>query len=628
MALSCDTLGYAHGTVDQGAHTSGLTLNGQCSATNPHKFGVTKYGWFDYGYAAVGENTTQYGELIPEGGGPFPISAALTRASDEDHVFRAVHHQYGTGNTVYGSTLGVKTRAVTATADTPAAGTITADGAILTCDFFPNTADSTVTAKFQHREDGETIWTDDTASGYATSGYAETTATATLTGLDPETTYEYRFVVTRTTVNETTLTGSIVEFTTAADEPQVTTAAASSVGSTSATLNATIDPNGITCIVRFGYGDNDAGSVQGNWDNVTSLQEFSGDGDQAVSASLGAGFLTSSTLYYFRAFVDFPYPGLTDGNSGSTLSFTTASDPAAEAALEDHLLIFDFDAVYGVQKAFVFLAASPAASSSDKFLSAAAPWSAAECQVTKDGGAAANATNAPTRIGSTAFYTITLTAAELTAENTYVWITDSGNAARDVLIRVRTSQQLGKQIINAAAYAANDDAVTLTPHGTGRGLRSSYPQVLDEGTFAAASGTSATLGTNAAATADYYNNCTLIVTSGTGAGQARVIQDYSAAKVATVTAWATTPTGATYTVVAGAQGVWDQLEGPEPTTVLEQAGDGSTFRKLMQWFKRRRFNRNIQTATTQTVYRDDASTTLAARSVSDNGTTQEQGEFS
>jgi len=56
---------------------------------------------------------------------------------------------------------------------------------------------------------------------------------------------------------------------------------------------------------------------------------------------------------------------------------------------------------------------------------------------------------------------------------------------------------------------------------------------------------SITLDAGASATADYYNNClVLIVSASTGAGQVRLITDYSTGKVASITPnWTTSPTG-------------------------------------------------------------------------------------
>lgn len=62
----------------------------------------------------------------------------------------------------------------------------------------------------------------------------------------------------------------------------------------------------------------------------------------------------------------------------------------------------------------------------------------------------------------------------------------------------------------------------------------STSEVLLEGTASAGSATTITL-TGGVATAGYYDGCLVVITSGTGAGQARTILSYAASTVATVT---------------------------------------------------------------------------------------------
>jgi hypothetical protein len=77
-------------------------------------------------------------------------------------------------------------------------------------------------------------------------------------------------------------------------------------------------------------------------------------------------------------------------------------------------------------------------------------------------------------------------------------------------------------------------------------------EVLATGVVASTTGTTTTLDAGAAATADYYVNAKLVVISGTGAGQERVITGYTVGRVATHAAWTTNPTGASkYAIVPG-----------------------------------------------------------------------------
>jgi len=62
------------------------------------------------------------------------------------------------------------------------------------------------------------------------------------------------------------------------------------------------------------------------------------------------------------------------------------------------------------------------------------------------------------------------------------------------------------------------------------------------GNVQAGASTTITLASSASATDDIYNNYTITITSGTGAGQSKTITDYvGTTKVATVSAWTTNP---------------------------------------------------------------------------------------
>lgn len=75
--------------------------------------------------------------------------------------------------------------------------------------------------------------------------------------------------------------------------------------------------------------------------------------------------------------------------------------------------------------------------------------------------------------------------------------------------------------------------------------------VLVQGTIASTTGTTTTLDANATATATLYEGSKLVITSGTGAGQERVITAYTSGRVATHAAWTTNPTGASrYAILA------------------------------------------------------------------------------
>lgn len=527
---------------------------------------------------------------------------------------------------IYGTKFGGgkirKMNAPVASASTPGSSAITSTTATIDCTYTPNVSESTCSAQLQYKRTSDGTWTD-AGAAQTTGGFSSTSVSRDITGLDVSTQYQIRLVITRTTNNDTSTTSATASFTTLAGEPTVTTDAATTVGAHSAILNGTLDINegtGVNCYFKYDTVSPPVGTTTAN-------QSMSADGnfEQEITG------LTASTLYYFQAFDSFSTP-TGSPNEGSILSFTTAADPALEAAQEDHLVIQEYDAVYGVQKAFVFLAASPSATSSDKFLSAAAPWATTECHVTKDGGAVADATNAPTRIGTSAFYTITLTAAELQAENVWVHISDAGNAARDVALRIRTSIEVGKMVLNAAQMT-NTTALLATGIGTGHGISGVAgatgqdingvlgQHVIRKGIAQAGGASTITLDSSASATNDFYNGALVVVISGTGANQSRFITDYDGAtKIATVhKAWGTNPAVSAVFIIVPSEDGWAQTAVAELSAIPTAASSWAD--KLAFLFQRFAYKRT-QTATVHTMLKADSSTSLGTAAVADDGTTQ------
>lgn len=76
--------------------------------------------------------------------------------------------------------------------------------------------------------------------------------------------------------------------------------------------------------------------------------------------------------------------------------------------------------------------------------------------------------------------------------------------------------------------------------------------IVDNGTLQSATGTTAVLRSAASFANDRLNGMTLVITGGTGAGQARIITDYvDATDTATVDTWTTTPDNTSTYVVFG-----------------------------------------------------------------------------
>jgi len=205
-----------------------------------------------------------------------------------------------------------------------------------------------------------------------------------------------------------------------------------------------------------------------------------------------------------------------------------------------------------------------------------------------------------------------------------------GNAASVVGAIIKAvSGADGLQITgNAAGHA-----VKLSPGSTARGLEIASTSTQSElthlrkNTAAAGAAGTITLDGSASAVDDFYNEMRIVIIGGTGVGQSRVISDYvGATKVASVARnWSTTPDNTSVFMIIHGADIWDCLEGSQPSSAIAA---NTTFRLILQFIKRLLFNKVTQTSTTETLYKDDASTSIMTAAVSDDGTTQTKGAFS
>lgn len=153
-----------------------------------------------------------------------------------------------------------------------------------------NANSSSTAVTFQYGLDtnyGSTV----TATQSPVTGSSNTSVSANITGLTPNTTYHYRVVGTNA---GGTTNGADQTFTTTPLAPTATTNAATNVGTTTATLNATVNANGASTTVTFQYGlDTNYGS------SVTATQSpVTGSSNTAVSANLTG--LSPGTTYHYR----------------------------------------------------------------------------------------------------------------------------------------------------------------------------------------------------------------------------------------------------------------------------------------------------------------------------------------
>jgi len=184
------------------------------------------------------------------------------------------------------------------------ASSVTSSSADMNGSVNPNGA--TTSAYFQY---GPT-----TNYGYSTGSATGITSTesvySTWSGLSPNTTYHYRIVASN---SGGTTYGNDMPFTTSTAQaaPTATTLAATSITSSSATLNASVNPNGAATTVYF------------QWGTTTSYGSSSTPGSigtQSFTLNYPISGLSPNTLYHFLI-VAYNSGGT---NYGSDLTFTTS----------------------------------------------------------------------------------------------------------------------------------------------------------------------------------------------------------------------------------------------------------------------------------------------------------------
>jgi outer membrane protein assembly factor BamB len=130
-----------------------------------------------------------------------------------------------------------------------------------------------------------------TTSAQTKSGNTYQNISANVSGLAASTTYHFRIVATN---SAGTRYGSDSTFTTrtATGAPFVVTNSANKIGSSSARLNGTVDPHGLTTSVYFQYG------LTTSYGQTTASQSKTGDAYQNVSGDITG--LTAGSVYHFR----------------------------------------------------------------------------------------------------------------------------------------------------------------------------------------------------------------------------------------------------------------------------------------------------------------------------------------
>lgn len=154
-----------------------------------------------------------------------------------------------------------------------------------------------------------------TSATAAGAGSANVAASQQLSGLAASTTYHYRLVAAGA---GNPVDGNDETFTTAATpSPTVTTAAATAVGFATATLNGSVNPQGVATTYYFEYGTTLA------YGTKTAVQS-AGSGASAAPVSAAISGLRVNTTYHYRLVAT----GAAGNVVGTDEAFTTTKTPA------------------------------------------------------------------------------------------------------------------------------------------------------------------------------------------------------------------------------------------------------------------------------------------------------------
>jgi phosphodiesterase/alkaline phosphatase D-like protein len=304
-------------------HTA--TLN---AVVNPHAQATN--GWFEWGTdPALATPTLTAQQAVGAGSSDNPVSAAITGLA-----FGTTYYCRAVGMNASGTTKGAIVSITTGTPSSPPtvttenASSVTLSGAVLNGTVNPN--ELATTAVFEWGTD-PTLATHSTTSPVHSVGAGGTSVAVSdaLSGLTPGTTYYYRVSATNSVG---TSPGTILSFVTTAQPPTVTTGAATSVSITGATLNGTVNPNGLTVSdAHFEWGTSPTLATSTSTSNQSAGSGFSGQG---ITAPLTG--LTPGTTYYFRVAAS----NSAGASTGTIVSFTTdAQPPTVATAAADNLSV-------------------------------------------------------------------------------------------------------------------------------------------------------------------------------------------------------------------------------------------------------------------------------------------------
>lgn len=284
------------------------TINGE---------GSTWIGFFEWGTStSYGHTTANF--YYPGTSGPYamyPESMAISGLSPNTTYHYRIDAYNGNpaeavGNDVTFSTSGAVTQSPP-TATTIAASTVNASGATLNGTVNPNGADT-----HSYYQYGTTTGYGTTTAGVSDVGTGNSAVSLpyAIGSLSPNTLYHYQIVAYN---SGGTSYGADMTFTTGAAvqaPPTVQTMAASSVTSSSAIMNGTVNPNGAESHSYFEYG------TTTGYGTITALSDDS-SGSSTITLQYAIGNLLPNTTYHCQI-VGYNSGGT---NYGGDITFTTAA---------------------------------------------------------------------------------------------------------------------------------------------------------------------------------------------------------------------------------------------------------------------------------------------------------------
>ena len=263
---------------------------------------------FEYG------PTTSYGTTVEAENSPISVGSTAAFAEITGLIPNQTYHFRATATNDVDSVTGADgtftTNAAAPIASILPAESVSATGAVLKGTV--NARGSSTSVTFHYGDTptyGQTI----TATPSPVTGANDQTVSATIDGLTPSSQYYYRIEVQS---SAGTNFSSGTSFTTLNSRPKVTAQPADNITSTTARLNALVNPNGLETNVDFEYGLTSEFGATVKADN----NPLTGASQQAFAALSN---LEPNRLYYYRALATNPEGQTTGGTS----TFTTAQVP-------------------------------------------------------------------------------------------------------------------------------------------------------------------------------------------------------------------------------------------------------------------------------------------------------------